>query len=182
MAAEIDGTGIVFSDSTRLDSKYDIFAQGTTSIFYQASAPTGWSKSNSNDNKALRVVTGTGGPGQGGGSINFTTFTGRSFTFPYSSNSPTNNKTLSSNQIPSHTHSTMGTKLTANPQNPNGSFNGGDVAKAPGWSQSTDSTGGVSGPSQHSHPFSSSGTSPSISCNINVQYIDVIQCNFDIDA
>ena len=29
MAEEIDGTGIVFSDSTRLDSKYDIFAQGT---------------------------------------------------------------------------------------------------------------------------------------------------------
>ena len=45
MAAEIDGTGIVFSDSTRLDSYYDIFAQGTSSIFFQASAPTGWSKS-----------------------------------------------------------------------------------------------------------------------------------------
>ena len=182
MSAEITSNGIKFNDSTEINSRGWMTPDNTAMFFYQAAAPTHWVKSGSNDDKMLRVVTGTGGPGQGGGSINFTTFTGRSFTFPYSSNSPTNNKTLSSNQIPSHTHSTMGTKLTANPQNPNGSFNGGDVAKAPGWSQSTDSTGGVSGPSQHSHPFSSSGTSPSISCYINVQYIDVIQCNFDIDA
>ena len=65
MAAEIDGTGIVFSDSTRLDSYYDIFAQGTDAIFFQASAPSGWAKNTSHNNKALRVVTGSGG-GSGG--------------------------------------------------------------------------------------------------------------------
>ena len=44
MAAEIDGTGIVFSDSTRLDSYYDIFAQGTSSIFFQSLLQRGGQK------------------------------------------------------------------------------------------------------------------------------------------
>lgn len=180
MAAEITSNGIQFSDSTQVNSRGWMTPDGTAMFFYQSSAPTHWVKSTSHNDKMLRVVTGNGGGS--GGSISFTTFTGRSFTFPYSSNSSTNNKTLSSNQIPSHTHSNMGTKLTFFPQNPNGTYNGGDVRRGPGWTRNTNSTGGVSGPSQHSHPFSSSGTSPSISCNINVQYIDVIQCNFDIDA
>ena len=180
MAAEITSNGIQFSDSTQINSRGWMTPDGTAMFFYQSSAPTHWVKSTSHNDKMLRVVTGNGGGS--GGSISFTTFTGRSFTFPYSSNSSTNNKTLSSNQIPSHTHSNMGTKLTFFPQNPNGTYNGGDVRRGPGWTRNTNSTGGVSGPSQHSHPFSSSGTSPSISCNINVQYIDVIQCNFDINA
>ena len=180
MAAEITSNGIQFSDSTQVNSRGWMTPDGTAMFFYQSSAPTHWVKSTSHNDKMLRVVTGNGGGS--GGSISFTTFTGRSFTFPYSSNSSTNNKTLSSNQIPSHTHSNMGTKLTFFPQNPNGTYNGGDVRRGPGWTRNTNSTGGVSGPSQHSHPFSSSGTSPSISCNINVQYIDVIQCNFDINA
>ena len=128
----------------------------------------------------LRVVTGNGGGS--GGSISFTTFTGRSFTFPYSSSSSTDNKSLNSNQIPAHTHASEGTALQQFPQNPNGTYNGGDVRQGGGWTRSFNSTGSVSGPGQHNHPFSSSGTSPSISCNINVQYIDIIQCNFDINA
>tara|TARA_R100000005_G_C4845750_1_gene114775 strand:- start:33 stop:575 length:543 start_codon:yes stop_codon:yes gene_type:complete len=180
MAAEITSNGIQFSDSTNVNSRGWMTPDGTAMFFYQSSAPTHWVKSTSHNDKMLRVVTGNGGGS--GGSISFTTFTGRSFTFPYSSNSPTDNHTLSQNRIPSHTHSNMGTKLTFFPQNPNGTYNGGDVRRGPGWTRNTDPTGGVSGPSQHSHPFSSSGTSPSISCNINVQYIDVIQCNFDIDA
>ena len=180
MAAEITSNGIQFSDSTNVNSRGWMTPDGTAMFFYQASAPTHWVKSTSHNDKMLRVVTGNGGGS--GGSISFTTFTGRSFTFPYSSNSSTNNRTLNSNQIPSHTHSNMGTALTFFPQNPNGTYNGGDVRRGPGWTRSFDSTGGVSGPSQHNHPFSSSGTSPSISCNINVQYIDIIQCNFDINA
>ena len=180
MAAEITSTGIQFSDSTSVDSRGWMTPDGTAMFFYQASAPTHWVKSTSHNDKMLRVVTGNGGGS--GGSISFTTFTGRSFSFPYSSNSNTDNRTLNSNQIPAHTHSSMGTKLTFFPQNPNGTYNGGDVRRGPGWTRNTDPTGGVSGPSQHNHPFSSSGTSPDISCNINVQYIDIIQCNFDINA
>lgn len=180
MAAEINTDGIVFSNSTTVTTRGWMTPDNTAMFFFQAAAPTHWVKSTSNTDKMFRVVSGTGGGT--GGSKNFTTISGRSFTFPYSSNSSTNNHTLSANQIPSHTHTSMGTELNPFPQNPNGTFNGGDVNKGSGWTRSTDSTGGISGPSQHSHPFSSSGTSPSISCNINVQYIDIIQCNFDIDA
>ena len=180
MAAEITSTGITFSDSTAINSRGWMTPDNTAMFFFQSSAPTHWVKSTSHNDKMLRVVTGNGGGS--GGSISFTTFTGRSFTFPYSSSSSTDNKSLNSNQIPSHTHASEGTALQQFPQNPNGTYNGGDVNKGTGWTRSFDSTGGISGPSQHNHPFSSSGTSPSISCNINVQYIDIIQCNFDINA
>ena len=180
MAAEITSNGIQFSDSTNVNSRGWMTPDGTSMFFYQSSAPTHWVKSTSHNDKMLRVVTGNGGGS--GGSISFTTFTGRSFTFPYSSSSSTDNKSLNSNQIPSHTHASEGTALQQFPQNPNGTYNGGDVRQGGGWTRAFNSTGDVTGPGQHDHPFSSSGTSPSISCNINVQYIDIIQCNFDINA
>ena len=43
----------------------DPFPSGTVMVFYQASAPTGWTKSTSHNDKALRVVSGNGG-GNGG--------------------------------------------------------------------------------------------------------------------
>lgn len=46
------------------------FASGTTMLFVQTAAPTGWTKSATHDNKALRVVSGTAGSG---GSVAFTT-------------------------------------------------------------------------------------------------------------
>ena len=99
MAAEITSNGIQFSDSTNVNSRGWMTPDGTSMFFYQSSAPTHWVKSTSHNDKMLRVVTGNGGGS--GGSISFTTFTGRSFTFPYSSSSSTDNKSLNSNQIPS---------------------------------------------------------------------------------
>jgi hypothetical protein len=43
---------------------------GSVMLFYQTSAPTGWTKSTSHNNKALRVVSGNGGGT--GGSVGFT--------------------------------------------------------------------------------------------------------------
>jgi hypothetical protein len=43
---------------------------GTVMLFIQTSAPTGWTKSTTHDNKALRIVSGTAGSG---GSVAFTT-------------------------------------------------------------------------------------------------------------
>ena len=39
------------------------FASGTKMIFQQTTAPTGWTKDTTHDDKALRVVTGTAGSG-----------------------------------------------------------------------------------------------------------------------
>jgi hypothetical protein len=46
------------------------FPAGTAMLFIQTSAPTGWTKSTTHDNKALRIVSGTAGSG---GSVAFTT-------------------------------------------------------------------------------------------------------------
>ena len=72
------------------------FATGTKMLFQQTSAPTGWTKDTTHDNKALRVVSGTAGSG---GSIAFTTAFG---------SQNVGNTTLSLAQIPSHTHGVVG--------------------------------------------------------------------------
>lgn len=60
------------SFTTLAGSGVSEFATGTALMFYQATAPTGWTKSTTNDNKALRVVSGATG-GSAGGSVAFTT-------------------------------------------------------------------------------------------------------------
>jgi len=95
------------------------FPSGTVMVFYQASAPTGWTKSTSQNNKALRVVSGTGG-GSGGSwdlssgdtssSTGAHTHTGPSHTHSTPSHSHSHSlsagsHTLSTSQMPSHTHS-----------------------------------------------------------------------------
>jgi hypothetical protein len=54
-----------------IPSTYSQFASGTALLFYQAAAPTGWTQVTTQNNKALRIVSGTGGGS--GGSVAFTT-------------------------------------------------------------------------------------------------------------
>jgi hypothetical protein len=55
------------------------FATGTKTVFTQAAAPSGWTKSSALDNATLRIVTGSGGGT--GGTANFTTaFASRTLT------------------------------------------------------------------------------------------------------
>lgn len=64
--AVLTSSGVTFSDSTTISSKYDVIPQTDTPLyFYQSSAPTGWSQVTSNDNRMMRVVSGTGA-GTGG--------------------------------------------------------------------------------------------------------------------
>jgi len=74
------------------------FTSGTTIVFYQASAPTGWTKSTSHDNKALRVVSGTGG-GSGGSSSFTSVFASRGVPLPE------HNHSASSDAHNGHQHS-----------------------------------------------------------------------------
>jgi hypothetical protein len=65
-----------------------ILSTNTVALFYQATAPTGWTRIDTHNNKALRVVSGTGsaaggqGSSTGGSSGNDT---GRSFTSAFAS-------------------------------------------------------------------------------------------------
>ena len=69
---------------------------GTAMLFVQTAAPTGWTKSTTHDNKALRVVSGAA---SSGGTTGFTSvFTSRTITI---ANMPSHTHTLTD---PGHTH------------------------------------------------------------------------------
>jgi len=70
----------------------DAFPSGTKMLFQQTTAPVGWTKDTTHDNKALRVVSGTAGTG---GSATFTAvFAGRNV----------GDTALTTAQLPSHSH------------------------------------------------------------------------------
>ena len=177
MAARLTSTGVTFSDGTSLNSKYGIVPQNAVSIFYQSGAPTGWTRlpgASDHNDKALRVVSGTGG-GSGGTSTFSSVFPNSTIPFSLSGSvtGGVGNHTLSTPQLPNHTHDnggSFGLNYTG----------GGDVGYSPGWNRSYPGTGGMSGSAggvAHSHPFSASA-SFSTSLDLRVQYIDVILCSF----
>ena len=70
---------------------------GTVMLFFQAAAPTGWTKSTANDDKAIRIVSGTGG-GTGGSTAFTSVFAARTIA---KANLPNYNLDLTSLVAPS---------------------------------------------------------------------------------
>ena len=126
------------------------FASGTDMIFFQSAAPTGWTKSTANNDKALRVVSGSGG-GTGGSAA---------FSSP-AHNISAAAHTLAVNEIPSHSHSHSTITTNTSGGTPGYGNNGGGNSN----------TGNTGGGGSHSHNTSGSITTP--------QYIDVIVCAKD---
>lgn len=132
-------------------------ASGTVMLFVQTAAPTGWTKSTTHNNKALRIVSGTA---SSGGTTAFTSvFTSRT------PSGTVNNRTLTVAMMPSHDHPT--------------DFGGGDLTSirtdssgiaANSNAGSTDNTGGSD---PHDHGFT--GTA----MDFAVQYVDVIAATKD---
>jgi microcystin-dependent protein len=170
-----DGSGSGL-DADLLDgqqgSYYKDTPSGTVVVFYQSSAPTGWTKVTSQDNKALRVVSGTGGGS--GGSNNFTTAFNSSRS---TSGGSVNNHTLSEAQMPSHQHHGRAPNHDNNsassqgwPANNNhNAFRTSDRARDK--TMHIDAIAPRGSSQSHNHGFSN----PSI--NLNVQYINVIICS-----
>lgn len=78
IGASAGGTKVATLDSTgwknASGNKYDAFPSGTKLLFYSNTAPTGWTiQTTSIDNKALRVVSGSGAGGGTGGATGGTT-------------------------------------------------------------------------------------------------------------
>ena len=145
MAITVSGTLITFNDATTQTTAATGFAATTAMLFKQTSAPTGWTKLVVLNDYALRVVTGAAGTG---GSVAFTT--------AFASGLSDGATTLSTAQMPSHTHTVSKT------------FGGGCVLGSAGgtgcgsiFAQNTGSTGSSN---SHNHSL------PSFA----VQYIDVI--------
>jgi len=134
---------------------------GTVMAFFQSGAPTGWTKVTSQNDKMLRVVSGTGGGTGGSAAVS----------------SPAHNlaagsHTLSVSEMPSHNHTTAGGAQFARGGSTGNKFylnntNGGNSINAINTANMSN-TGGGSG---HSHNMSGSITTP--------QYIDVILCSYD---
>lgn len=127
---------------------------GTVMLFAQTAAPTGFTKLTTHNDKALRVVSGTA---SSGGSVAFTTaFASQAV------NGTVGNTTLTTTQIPSHTHTTNA---------------GSSRSVGGGCDQTvifnTTNSGATGGGGAHNHSFT--GTA----INLAVQYVDVILASKD---
>jgi hypothetical protein len=157
-------------------AKVDAFPSGTVMLFAQTAAPTGWTKSTTHNDKALRVVSGSA---SSGGSVAFTT------AFASQAVSGTvGGTTLTTAQIPAHSHSVTDPghshstvwNIYSDQGYAPGIREGSGVFKS---SISTNSaTTGISiqntgGGSSHDHTFT--GTA----INLAVSYVDVILATKD---
>jgi hypothetical protein len=143
----------------------DPIPSGTAMMFVQTAAPTGWTKSTTHDNKALRVVSGTA---SSGGSVAFTTAFGTpSVSGSVSLSGTVGSTTLSTAQLASHTH----TVAWASTCGGSTAISGGVASAGINQSTTTSSTGSNS---SHTHSFSGSGSLSSATATINVAYVDVI--------
>ena len=133
---------------------------GSVMFFFQEAAPTGFTKSTANNDKALRVTSGDGG--STGGTVAFET--------AFASQTATIGGTaLSIAQLPCHTHTQNGFTGTST-QNPLGvNFGAGtDTVRGGVFNQETASTGSGS---THTHTSSA--------LDLDVQYLNVIVCTKD---
>jgi hypothetical protein len=159
-------------------AKVDAFPSGTVMLFAQTAAPTGWTKSTTHNDKALRVVSGSA---SSGGSVAFTT------AFASQAVSGTvGDTTLTTSQIPAHTHT------VTDPGHVHAIRTGGDSGYGGGANSGVDllsplsyrgensasATTGITianagGGSSHTHTFT--GTA----INLAVSYVDVILATKD---
>ena len=154
------------------------FDSGTRMIFAQNAAPTGWTKDTTNYNQhAMRIVTGTGGGTAG--TVDFTSaFTSQSVAGSVAVtgiSGSTGATTLSTAQIPSHTHTYDKTTF-------GGSFGGAKFGGTAGTGTTGATSGATGGGSSHDHSFSfSSGTATftGTAIDLAVKYLDVITATAD---
>ena len=127
---------------------------GSAMVFFQTAAPSGWTKSTANNDKALRVTSGDGGGT--GGSVAFET--------AFASQTPAGtvgSTTLTTSQIPAHNHDVRGPTVAS-----------GSAQYSAGNSSGT-ATANAGGGGSHNHSFT--GTA----IDLDVQYLNVIVCTKD---
>ena len=153
-----------------------VFTSGTRMLFQQSSAPSGWTKDTSRNNRALRIVSGN--VSDGGGD----TFSSRFNSTVNTSGGDVLGHTLTTSQIPSHYHFAFrsgnhgqlrnGSNMSSNNYPGSGSGAGNLYESynisASGSVSNVGRTSSVGSNSSHDHGF----TNPSF--NLNVLYTDVI--------
>jgi hypothetical protein len=145
-----------------------LFPSGTLMLFQQTSAPTGWTKQSTHNDKALRVVSGTA---SSGGTSAFSTvfgLTATSGTVLTQGNLPNFNLNIGSLTVSGTngpvTGSNTNVGTTSIYRASDGS--GGAVSQTPSWSGSIGGTLASGGSDvAHTHPI-----------ELRVQYVDLIIC------
>ena len=172
-------------------SSEDYIPDGSVMVFFQANAPTGWTKVTSQNDKTLRVVSGTGG-GTGGDwamSAGETTSSHGGHVHAGAAHSHNHNlaagaHTLSTSEMPSHNHQNGGKRNQFNSTQAIGQFASWNT-----YFQNAAPISSTGSSSSHSHSLSGSivsggagdtGSAGSHTHTIAApQYIDVIICSKD---
>lgn len=137
--------------ASKANVQNNIYQTGTLTVFQQTSAPLYWTKQVTHNDKALRVVSGAAGSGGG-----------QSFTTALVNTVTVSSHTVSSFEMPGHTHSTF--SMVSGSQKPNGTGTQPYDSTTPSGT-TTGSTGGDGG---HTHPLT-----------LNVHYVDIIIASKD---
>lgn len=139
-----NGTDVAWAAAAAFDA-------GTLMLFQQTSAPTGWTKQTTHNDKSLRVVSGTA---SSGGTTAFTSvFASRAVS------GTTDATTLDTTQIPSHAHSYTFRST----------FGGLGPGSAANWRGDLGvGTGAAGSGGSHTHTLSGA------TLDFNVQYVDLI--------
>ncbi len=151
----------------RVQSLEDAFASGTKMLFQQSTAPTGWTKDTTHDDKALRVVTGTAGSG---GTNAFSTLDATAAgTVNTSVSGTVGGTSLSNSQLPNNWYWRSNTPGGDRLDN---HFNSNYTARLPDWNTYRIQGGG--GTHTHSLSLTATSTFTGSANGLDVQYVDVI--------
>lgn len=148
-AAGTDNSVTAGKTLTSTDDKIDNFPAATSMLYRQSGSPTGWTKITSNNDKALRLVSGTA---ISGGT--------QPFSSTFGSGKITDPHTLLTSEMPSHSHT------TAANSNGLGGSNSFQLGTSNAAAFASNATGGDGG---HTHNLS----------NFDLQYVDVIEASKD---
>lgn len=153
----------------------DTIPSGTRMLFQQTAAPTGWTKITTEDDKALRVVSGTASTG---GSVAFTSaFAAQSVagTIANTVSGNVGGRTLTNSHLPNNWYwnsSTPGGDRLDNHANSN------YTARLPDW-QSYRIQGGNAAHDHSAGSLAVASTFTGSNIDMSVQYVDVIICSKD---
>jgi hypothetical protein len=143
-----------------------IIPTGTVAPFFQAAAPTGWVQVTTQNNKAVRIVSGAGGGT--GGTIPFSTLFSPTSTYSGGitiTSGQVGDASLSIGQLASHQHGCSNDSVIA------ATTQGGQVRTAGAGGVQTSAVGSNAA---HTHTLAGAAAVGNFTSNFDLQYVDML--------